>query len=87
MFYPVLWIRNPVPYFDPGIRDGYKVRIRIRDPDPSRIRIHPGSGLNNPDISFSLETTFLVENIEADPDLGWKKIGSGIEKIRIWDPV
>jgi hypothetical protein len=27
-------IRDPVPFFDPWIRDGQKVRIRIRDKQP-----------------------------------------------------
>jgi hypothetical protein len=46
------------------------------------------SGMNNPDhISKSLETIFWVKIpkfFDADP--GWKKFGSGMEKIRIWDP-
>ncbi len=30
----VLRIRDPVPFLTPGIRDGLKIKIRIRDPDP-----------------------------------------------------
>jgi hypothetical protein len=44
--------------------------------------------MNNPDhISESLETISQVKVLEffaADP--GWKKFGSGMEKIRIRDP-
>jgi hypothetical protein len=43
--------------------------------------------MNNPDhISESLETIFWVKIIkffDADPGLGWKKFGSGMEKLRI----
>jgi hypothetical protein len=46
-----------------------------------------GSGMNNPDhIYESLETIFGVKVqkfFDADP--GWKKFGSGMEKIRIRD--
>jgi hypothetical protein len=45
-----------------------------------------GSGMNNPDhISESLETILkILKFFDADP--GWKKFGSGMEKIRIRDP-
>jgi hypothetical protein len=56
-----------------------------------------GSGMNNPDlISKSLKTIFGLKYLNSfmrigDPerknsDLGWKKFGSGMEKIRIRDP-
>jgi hypothetical protein len=45
-----------------------------------------GSGMNNPDhISECSEIIFLGYNsfFDADPGLGWKKVGSGMEKRRI----
>jgi hypothetical protein len=47
-----------------------------------------GSGMNNSDhISESLKTTFWVKILQFfDADPGWKKIGSGMEKIRIRGP-
>jgi hypothetical protein len=76
----VLRIRVPLPFW-PLIRDGYKIRIRIRD--------------NNPDhISESLETIFCIKILKffyADPwsgirdgknsDPGWKNFGTEIEYI------
>jgi hypothetical protein len=53
-----------------------------------------GSGMNNPDhISEYLQTIFWVKILKifyADPEWtkcgsGWKKFGSGMEKIRIRD--
>jgi hypothetical protein len=48
-----------------------------------------GSGMNKPDhISESFETIFWVKILKffvAARDPGWKKFGSGIEKIRIQD--
>jgi hypothetical protein len=46
-----------------------------------------GSGLKIPDhISESLETIFWVKILKFfDADPGWKKFGSGLEKIRIRD--
>jgi hypothetical protein len=50
-----------------------------------------GSGMNNPDhTSESLETIFLVKirdinSLMQIQDSGWKKFGSGIEKLRIQD--
>jgi hypothetical protein len=45
--------------------------------------------MNNPDhISESLETIFWLKILKffmGITDLGWKKSGSGMEKIRIWD--
>jgi hypothetical protein len=43
--------------------------------------------MNNPNhISKSLETVFLVKILKFfDGDPGWKKFGSGMEKIRIRD--
>ncbi len=70
----------------------------VADPDPgSGAFLTPGSGMskksgsgsgmNNPDhISESLETSFGVKILNffyGDP--GWKKFGSGMEKIRIRD--
>jgi hypothetical protein len=65
--------------FDPWIRDqGW-----VKNPDPGS-----GSGMNSPDhISQSLETIFWVKIFEFfNSDTGWKKFGSGMEKIRIRDP-
>jgi hypothetical protein len=47
-----------------------------------------GSGMNNLDhISESLETIILDKNtLMRIRDPGWKKFGSGMEKIRIQDP-
>jgi hypothetical protein len=52
-----------------------------------------GSGMKNPDhISESLETIFWWKNTSSilcgsgTRDKGWKKFGSGMEKIRIRDP-
>ncbi len=44
--------------------------------------------MNNPDhISESFETFFWVKILKFfDADLGWKKFGSGTEKIQIRDP-
>jgi hypothetical protein len=43
-----------------------------------------GSGMNNPDHIFeSLDTIFWVKILKFfDADPGWKKFGSGMEKIR-----
>jgi hypothetical protein len=43
--------------------------------------------MNSPDhISESLEPTFWVKTLKLfDADPGWKKFGSGMEKIRIRD--
>jgi hypothetical protein len=49
-----------------GIRDGLKVRIRIRDEQPVSY-------------SKSLETIFWIKILKLfDSDPGWKKFGSGI---------
>jgi hypothetical protein len=44
--------------------------------------------MNNPDhISDSLEKFFGVKILQFfDADPGWKKFGSGMGKIWIWDP-
>jgi hypothetical protein len=47
-----------------------------------------GVGKNNPDhISESLETICWVKMLKFfDADMGWKKLGSGMEKIQIRNP-
>jgi hypothetical protein len=62
----------------------------VADPDPGSgmgKKSGSGSGMNNPDhISESLETIFWVRILKFfDADPGWKKFGSGMEKIRILD--
>ncbi len=84
----LLWALNTIAL--------YSVGIRMRDPgsgafmtlDPgSGMGKKSGSGMSNPDhISGSLETIFWLKYLNSvmqirDP--GWKKSGSGMEKIRI----
>jgi hypothetical protein len=76
---PVLRIRDPVPFLplDPGsgafftpgsgIRDGYKKRMRFRDPRMEKIRIRdgkhsdPGSGINIPDPQHSVKHKLVTK--------------------------
>jgi hypothetical protein len=48
-------------------------------------KLGSGPGMNNPDhISENLETIFWVKILKFfDANPGWKKFGSGMEKIRI----
>ncbi len=52
-----------------GIRDGYNIRIRIRDE-------HPGSYSESLETIFWVKIGYLLKIFDADP--GWNKFGSGI---------
>jgi hypothetical protein len=69
---------DPMPFLTPGsgIRDGYKIGIRIRDEQPgSYFRELRNHFLGIKYLNFLMRP--------RDPE--WKKFGSGKEKIRIRD--
>jgi hypothetical protein len=59
----VLRIRKPGRLFDPGIRDGFKIKTRIRDE-------HPGSYFREHRNNFYLFRLKIVKFFDADPDAG-----------------
>jgi hypothetical protein len=57
--------------FDPWVRDGQKIRIRIRDEQPGSY--------------FRVLKNNIFKFFDVDPGSGMEKIGSGMKKSRIWD--
>jgi hypothetical protein len=62
--------------FDPWIRDGYKIRIRIRDE-------HPGSYFQEIKTFFWVKLLKFFDAVpgsgmKKNSDPGWKNFGSGI---------